>query len=171
MTVKEAVKQSRSGGIFDNGLIRYAQTRISPEEDLVCAAIVTVNDTKVTSEEKNSYLLRMGNSYRIRAILCITTKRMVFYNNILGDDFYIDMPFSENPKMDTGGKMNGIGVSGIRLISREHNCFIVGNKKLMNHLKSGIMAAMMIYQDYFVNGLKNNANDLLRETQNTDGIE
>jgi hypothetical protein len=43
----------------------------------------------------------------------------------------------------------GIGVGGIKLIGSSYDCFIAGNKKLINHLKSGILAASMIYRDHF----------------------
>lgn len=150
MTVQEAVKQSKSGGLFSRRLIAYAQEQIRADEDLICAAIVPVNCTILQGGDRTDYLYRMGNSYKIKAILCVTTKRMTFYNSFFHDDaFIIDMPFCENPRLDVGTGMDRLGVGGMKIVNEKYSCFLSGNKKLMNHLKSGIMAAMMIYQDHF----------------------
>ena len=42
MTVAEAVKDSKSGGLFNRALIEYGQSQLRGDEDLVCAAIVYV---------------------------------------------------------------------------------------------------------------------------------
>ena len=42
MTVAEAVKDSKSGGLFNRALIEYGQSQLREDEDLVCAAIVYV---------------------------------------------------------------------------------------------------------------------------------
>ena len=49
MTVAEAVKDSKSGGLFNRALIEYGQSQLREDEDLVCAAIV---GTRISSRSR-----------------------------------------------------------------------------------------------------------------------
>ncbi|MPN13007.1 hypothetical protein SDC9_160327 [bioreactor metagenome] len=147
MTVLEAIKQSKTGGICKKTLADYAQSQLAADEDLICAAIVYVNYQRLGDGAKASYLERMQRSSKIKAIFCVTTKRLLFLNNTFGTDFRIEMRLADNPRMDID--RGGLGVGGIKLIDASCNCFIAGNKKLINRLKSGILAASMIYRDHF----------------------
>lgn len=151
MTVAEAVKQSKSRGLFNGKLIAYAQSQLADDEDLICAAVVMVTRTHLMADKKKmNYLNRMENTSRVKALLCATTKRIAFFSYALGSGISYSLPLCENPKLDASESKSGIGVGGLRLVTREAIYFISANRKLINFLKSGIMAAFMIYQDRFV---------------------
>lgn len=153
MTVAEAVKQSKSHGLFHRKLIEHAQMQLTADEDLICAAIVMV--TRMVSDpgrQKMNYLNRMERSSRIKAVFCVTTKRLLFYSYAFGGGIAYDLLLCENPKLDAGEAKSGVGIGGLRLYDREASYYITGNRKLINFLKSGIMAAFMIYQDHFNSG-------------------
>lgn len=147
MTVLEAIRQSKTGGLFKKALAAYAESQLTADEDLVCAAVVYVNYQRLGGGVKASYLERMQRSSKIKAVFCVTTKRLLFLNNTFGMDFCIEMRLSDNPRMDIDS--GGIGVGGIKIMDATCSCFIAGNKKLINRLKSGILAASMIYRDHF----------------------
>lgn len=151
MTVAEAVKQSKNRGLFHKRLIEHAQKQIAADEDLVCAAIVMV--TRMVSDpahEKMNYLNRMERSSKIKAVFCATTKRLLFYSYALGSGIAYELPLHENPTLDAAEAKNGVGVGGLRIYDRKACYYITGNRKLIHFLKSGIMAAFMIYQDHFI---------------------
>lgn len=151
MTVAEAVKQSKSRGLLNGKLIGYAQSQLRADEDLVCAAVVMVTRMQLRGEKKKlNYLNRMESTSRVKSMLCATTKRIVFFSYAFGSGLCYELPLAENPKLDTAESKTGVGVGGLRLLSRDASYYISGNRKLINFLKSGIMAAFMIYQDHFV---------------------
>ena len=76
MTVAEAVKDSKSGGLFNRALIEYGQSQLREDEDLVCAAIVYVTRRAADRDGAQSgYLARAGVSSKIKMLLCVTTRR------------------------------------------------------------------------------------------------
>lgn len=81
MTVAEAVKDSKSAGLFNRALIEYGQSQLREDEDLVCAAIVYVTRRAADHDGAPSgYLARAGVSSKIKMLLCVTTRRLVFFN-------------------------------------------------------------------------------------------
>ncbi len=147
MTVAEAVKQSKSGAFFHKKQISYAQKQIREDEDLICAAYVTVNRMQLHGIESSSYLTRMQDSTKLNCILCVTTERIVFYNYAFGSAISYELALKENPRLDARMAKSGVGVGGLRIYNDDSSYYISGNRKLINYLKSGIMAAFMIYQD------------------------
>ena len=72
MTVAEAVKDSKSGGLFNRALIEYGQSQLREDEDLVCAAIVYVTRRAADHDGATSgYLARAGVSSKIKMLLCV----------------------------------------------------------------------------------------------------
>lgn len=147
MTVAEAVKQSKSGSLFHRKQISYAQSQMRDDEDLICAANVTLNRMLLHGGERSTYLTRMHDSTKLNCILCVTTERIVFYNYAFGSAIEYELPLSENPKLDARMAKNGVGVGGLHVFDDNCSYYISGNRKLINYLKSGIIAAFMIYQD------------------------
>lgn len=148
MTVAEAVKSSRSGGLFDRSLIAYGQSQLRDDEELVCAAVVYVTRQAANhSSAKQSYLARAEASSKIRMLLCVTTRRLVFFNYMFGSALMYELPMAASPVLDSSRSKSGYGVGSLRLTCGGDSYFIAANRKLTNHLKSGIMAAMMVYGD------------------------
>ena len=79
-------------------------------------------------------------------LLCVTTRRLVFFNYMFDSVLEYELPMDASP-VDASGSKPGYGVGNLRLSCRGDVYFIEANRKLTNHLKSGIMAAMMIYRD------------------------
>lgn len=148
MTVAEAVKDSKSGGLFNRALIEYGQSQLREDEDLVCAAIVYVTRRAADRDGAQSgYLARAGVSSKIKMLLCVTTRRLVFFNYMFDSALAYELPMDALPVLDASGSKTGYGVGNLRLSCRGDVYFIEANRELTNHLKSGIMAAMMIYRD------------------------
>lgn len=148
MTVAEAVKISRSGGLFSRSLIAYGQSQLRESEDLVCAAVVYVTrQAAISPGAKPGYLARAEASSKIKMLLCVTTRRLVFFNHAFGSALTYELPMSASPVLDSSRSKNGYGVGSLRLTCGGDSYFIAANRKLTNHLKSGILAAMMIYRD------------------------
>ena len=148
MTVAEAVKDSKSGGLFNRALIEYGQSQLREDEDLVCAAIVYVTRRAADRDGAQSgYLARAGVSSKIKMLLFVTTRRLVFFNYMFDSVLEYELPMDASPVLDASGSKPGYGVGNLRLSCRGDVYFIEANRKLTNHLKSGIMAAMMIYRD------------------------
>ena len=148
MTVAEAVKISRSSGLFNRSLIAYGQSRLRDNEDLVCAAIVYVTrQAAISGDTKPGYLARAESSSKIKMLLCVTTRRLVFFNHAFGSAITYELPMDASPVLDSSRSKNGYGVGSLRLTCGGDSYFIEANRKLTNHLKSGIMAAMMVYRD------------------------
>ena len=147
MTVAEALKQSKSRGLFHGKLIAYAQSQLTPQEDLLCAAIVMLTKMQLGGEHKLKYLNRMESSSKIKMLLCVTTKRLVFFNYMFGSAITYELPLAQNPRLDATQSKKGVGVGGLKLLTPEATYYIAGNRKLTNYLKSGILAAFMVYQD------------------------
>ena len=148
MTVAEAVKDSKSGGLFNRALIEYGQSQLREDEDLVCAAIVYVTRRAADRDGAQSgYLARAGVSSKIKMLLCVTTRRLVFFSYMFDSVLEYELPMDASPVLDASGSKPGYGVGNLRLSCRGDIYFIEATRKLTNHLKSGIMAAMMIYKD------------------------
>ena len=98
MTVAEAVKDSKSGGLFNRALIEYGQSQLREDEDLVCAAIVYVTRRAADRDGAQSgYLARAGVSSKIKMLLCVTTRRLVFFSYMFDSVLEYELPMDASP--------------------------------------------------------------------------
>lgn len=71
----------------------------------------------------------------------------MFFIHAFGSPLPYELPMSASPVLDSPRSKNGYRVGSMRLTCGGDSYFIAANRKLTNHLKSGILAAMIIYRD------------------------
>lgn len=149
MTLNEALKQSKCRRFLRKSLIEYGQTQLSTDDELVCAAIVsTVRRETGVGSKRPSYLEKAGSSTKTKMLVCVTTERILLVSYLFGSRIVYELAFRDAPRLDASGTKGGIGLGSLTLRCGQEEYFFSGNRKLMNHLKSGIMAAFMIYGDH-----------------------
>lgn len=71
----------------------------------------------------------------------------MFFIHAFGSPLPYELPMPASSVLDFPRSKNGYEVGSLRLTCGGDSYFIAANCKLTNHLKSGILAAMMIYRD------------------------
>lgn len=148
MTLTEALQQSKCRRFLRKGLIRYGEDQLTQSDDLVCAAIVpTIRRERKEKGGKMSYLEKAGSSSKTKMLLCVTTERILFISYLFGSGMVYELPFQNAPKLDAAKAKSGFGLGSLTILCDSVQYEITANRKLINHLKAGIMAAFMIYGD------------------------
>lgn len=148
MTLNEALKQSKCRRFLRRSLIEYGQTQLTAEDELVCAAIVSTVRRETSGGKRMNYLEKAGSSTKTKMLVCVTTERIVLVSYLFGSGIVYELSFRDAPRLDASHAKGGIGIGSLTLRCGQEEYFFTGNRKLINHLKSGIMAAFMIYGDH-----------------------
>lgn len=136
MTVKEAVKESGTLGAFHGGSIKEAESMLSPSETLIYAMSCNISIIP-NGGALNTNISNMKD--KITGILVITSARVYFCNNVLGQGTSKQIFINDITSVDD--KTNLLQAARLRISGLTEMFVIDGNKKTISQTKQALNEA------------------------------